>query len=228
MDTIIEKMAAELRKQGARVQAGEDLHVHFSLNSKTHMYAIGLLPLLTCHCRCKETCGKIKQGRFLPDCYAAKYCNRCPDAMTYLAINTALLIWWPSRYWEDVSNMMKTQRFMRLFDSGDANIPGYFENLCECLKANPHCHVQGFTKCYETVNSYIDTHGSLPENLHLLFSGWYDMLPDNPHGLPESRVYDDELPVGWLSCGGNCQNCACVGLGCWKASSGDIVGLKKH
>lgn len=148
--------------------------------------------------------------------------------MERLAINTALAIHKRDVYWQDVSNMMKTQRFMRLFDSGDMVINGYFENLCRVLKDNPHCHVQGFTKCYETVNMYIASHGKLPDNLHLLFSGWYDDLPINPYHLPESRVYDHELPEGWLSCGGDCRNCACVGLGCWNAKNGDIVGLKKH
>lgn len=225
---FMDKVLSALYEAKQRVLSGEDLHVHFSVNSKTHLPAIGLLPLITCHGRCRKSCGKIKSGRYLPDCYAARYCNCHPVSMTYLAINTALALYKPDVYWQDVDKMMKTQRFMRLFDSGDSIIYGYFEKLCECLKNNPHCNVQGFTKCYEIVNRYIDNNGSLPENLHLLFSGWYDLLPDNPHGLPESRVYDKDLPDGWLSCGGNCQNCACVGLGCWKACNGDIVGLKKH
>lgn len=225
---FMDKLMSAYREAEQRVLSGEDVHVSFTENSKTHMYAIGLLPILTCHGRCHESCGKIQNGRYLPDCYACKYVNRFRSSMERLAINTALAIHKPDRYWKEVSAFMNGQRFMRLFDSGDMIISGYFAGLCRALIENPHCHLQGFTKCYEIVNKYIDANGGLPGNLHLLFSGWYENLPDNPHGLPESRVYDDVLPDGWLSCGGDCRNCACVGLGCWKAERGDIVGLKKH
>ena len=207
---------------------GDDMHVICTENTKTHLLAIGLLPLITCHARCRKTCGQVKPGRYLPDCYAARIANARPLNMRRLAINTAIYLLDPVKYWREIDGVMKCQRFMRLFDSGDANLPGYFDGLCKVLEANPHCHLQGFTKCFEIVNTYIDNHGKLPDNLHLLFSGWFDMLPDNPHGLPESRVYENELPENWLSCGGNCSNCACIGLGCWKAGRGDIVGLKKH
>ena len=226
--TVNDKIRLAFEQAKQDVLEGKELHVGFTQNSKTHMYSIGLLPLLTCHGRCRKTCGEIKNGKQLPPCYACKFVNRFPDSMRRLAVNTALAIYRPNQYWKEVNDFMRCQRFMRLFDSGDMIINGYFERLCECLENNPHCDVQGFTKCYEIVNRYISKNGKLPDNLHLLFSGWYEMLPDNPHGLPESRVYDDILPEGWLSCGGDCRNCACVGLGCWKANNGDIVGLKKH
>ena len=227
-NTVLDKIKESYSWAEHEVLSGNDVHVGFTQNRKTHLYSIGLLPLVTCHARCRISCGKIPDGRYLPPCYACRFVNRFSDSMHRLAINTALAFHRPDQYWDEVNMFMHTQRFMRLFDSGDMVIPGYFERLCETLVNNPWCHVQGFTKCYEIVNEYIDENGSLPSNLHLLFSGWYDMLPDNPHGLPESGVYDKELPEGWLSCGGNCQNCACVGLGCWKAVTGDIVGLKKH
>ena len=194
----------------------------------THIPSIDLLPLFTCHGRCHELCGKVPDGKVLPPCYAAKFANRLPDVMRNYAENTVLAIHRPVQYWKEINDKMHGCRFMRLFTSGDMIINGYFENLCRCLENNPHCEVQGFTKCYEIVNRYIDSHGKTPDNLHLLFSGWYEYMPVNPHGLPESRVYDHELPDGWLSCGGNCLNCACIGLGCWKAENGDIVGLKRH
>lgn len=226
---FIEKVKAALRDAKTRLDAGEEMHVHFSEgNSKTHMPSLDLLPLITCHGRCRELCGKVKAGGYLPPCYAARIANRFPEAMKNYAENTALALYRPEQYWTEVDARMKSCRFMRLFVSGDAIIAGYFERLCSTLENNPHVEMQGFSKCYETVNRYIDDHGALPKNLHLLLSGWNEMHPDNPHNLPESMVYDDTLPDGWLSCGGNCANCACVGLGCWKASAGDVVGLKKH
>ena len=208
---------------------GMECHVYFSENnSKTNMPTIDLLPLLSCHGRCRELCGKIKSGKALPDCYAAKICNRFPDLMKHYAENTVLAIFKPEQYWTDVKAKMKVCRFMRLFGSGDMIINGYFENLCNALIENPHCEIQGFTKCYEIVNRYIKKNGSLPKNLHLLFSGWYEYMPINPYNLPESRVFDDTLPANWLGCCGNCMECCCIGTGCWKVGNGEIVGLKKH
>lgn len=226
---FIDKVKAALRDAKARLDAGEELHVHFSEgNSKTHIPSIDLLPLVTCHGRCRNLCGKTPEGKYLPPCYAARIANQYPGAMKNYAENTVLAIFRPDQYWEEVEQKMRVSRFMRLFVSGDMIIRGYFDRLCAALERNPHVDVQGFTKCYEIVNRYIDEHGSIPKNLHLLLSGWYEQEAINPHSLPESRVYDDTLPDGWLSCGGNCAHCACVGLGCWKAENGDIVGLKKH
>lgn len=199
-------------------------------NSKTGIRSIDLLPYVTCHARCRETCGKINKGRKFNKgkCYAYKLMYRNSRTCARWAINTALLIMDPSRFFAGVDYLMRSERFVRCFVAGDANIPGFFDGLCECLVNNPHCKVQGFSKCYEVVNEYIDKHGKLPDNLKMLLSGWDKMKPDNPHNLPISDVYDETLPDGWLSCGGNCLNCACVGLGCWKAENGDIVGLKRH
>lgn len=208
---------------------GKEVHVYFSENNgKTNMPTIDLLPLLSCHGRCRELCGKIENGKALPECYAAKMCNRFPELLRHYAENTVLAIYKPEKYWTDIRNKMRISRFMRLFGSGDMIINGYFENLCNALLDNPHCEIQGFTKCYEIVNRYIAENGSLPKNLHLLFSGWYEYTPINPYNLPESRVFDEELPEGWLGCCGNCMNCCCIGTGCWKAGNGEIVGLKKH
>ena len=199
-------------------------------NTKTGIKSIDLLPVVTCHARCRTTCGEIKKGRKFNrgKCYAFKLMYRNARTCARWAVNTALLILYPARFFEGVDYLMRSERFVRCFVAGDANIPGFFDSLCNCLTNNPDCRVQGFTKCYEIVNAYIEKHGALPGNLKLLFSGWEDMKPDNPHNLPISDVYDDVLPEGWLSCGGNCLHCACVGLGCWKAENGDVVGLKKH
>lgn len=226
---FIEKVKAAFNDAKARLDAGEEMHVHFSEgNSKTHMPSLDLLPLLTCHGRCRELCGKVPAGKYLPPCYAARIANRLPDAMRNYAENTVLAIFRPEQYWQEVRTKMRCCRFMRLFVSGDMIIRGYFDRLCEALEENPHLEMQGFSKCYEIVNRRIEKYGALPKNLHLLLSGWYDYQAINPHRLPESRVFDETLPEGWLTCGGNCANCACVGLGCWKAATGDIVGLKKH
>lgn len=226
---ITEKIRAAFEDAKKRLEAGEEMHVHFSEgNSKTHMPSIDLLPLFTCHGRCRATCGNIKPGKCLPDCYACRIVNRLPDTMRNYAENTVLAIFRPEQYWQEVDKKMKISRYMRLFVSGDAVINGYFSRLCDALENNPHVEMQGFSKCYEVVNREIEKRGSLPKNLHLLLSGWNEMQPINPYNLPTTNIYTDERPENWLTCGGDCSNCACVGLGCWKAAAGDVVGFKKH
>ena len=199
-------------------------------NSKTGIKSVDLLPFATCHSRCSDTCGAIKAGckYNVKKCYAYKLMYRNPSTCARYAINTALLIKSPDKFFEGVNTLLRCERFVRLFVAGDANIPGFFPRFCEVVKANPHCLVQGFSKCYEVINDYIAKNGALPVNLKLLLSGWNELKPVNPYNLPISDVYDGTLPDGWLSCGGDCHNCACVGLGCWKAAAGDVVGLKKH
>lgn len=199
-------------------------------NAKTGIRSIDLLPFITCHKRCLKTCGAIARGRKFNKgkCYAFKLMYRNPITCARYAVNTALLLDNPVVFWEGVEMLMKGERFLRCFVAGDANIGNFFENLFDIAVRAPHCEIQGFTKCWEQINAYIDKRGKLPDNVHFLLSGWDAMKPDNPHNLPVSDVYDTDLPTGWLACGNDCRNCACVGLGCWKAGAGDVVGLKKH
>lgn len=229
-NNVREKIRAAFNAARARLEAGEEMHVYFSEgNSKTHIPSIDLLPLFTCHGRCRTMCGEIRDGKKLPDCYAAKIANRFPDVLRHYAENTVLAIYRPQQYWQEVRAKMQLSRYMRLFVSGDMIIRGYFHELCAALDDVPTCEMQGFSKCYEIVNRETDARGgSLPKNLHLLLSGWNETTPINPYNLPTTNVYTDERPENWLSCGGNCANCICVGLGCWKAGPGDVVGFKKH
>lgn len=229
--TFMEKAMDAFRAAKARFDAGEELHVYFSENNhKTGMPTLDLLPLLTCHGRCREMCGKIPDGKALPPCYAANMCNRFPYIMQRYAENTVLAIYAPAQYWAEVRERMQTAPEMRLFGSGDAVIKGYFRNLCDALRAVPGCEMQGFTKCWETAAAEIDRSGNLPANLHLLLSGWDGVKPYNPHNLPETDVYEKgtELPSGWRACCGNCQECRREKKGCWAAGAGDIVGFEFH
>lgn len=198
-------------------------------NTKTGIRSIDLLPFVTCHKRCRNTCGEIKKGRKFNKgkCYAFKLMYRNPTTCARYAINTALLLYRPVKFWEGVERLISCERFVRCFVAGDGVVPGFFYNLFQIMMRNRHCKVQGFTKCWEEYNRCIEKYGK-QENIKFLLSGWDDMKPNNPYNVPVSDVYDETLPDGWLACGGSCIECACVGLGCWKATDGDIVGLKKH
>lgn len=227
--TVMNKIMEAYRDAERRCLAGEDMHVHFSdANGKTGMVGIDLLPLITCHGRCRELCGFIEEGKALPPCYACRVVNQYPDARRNYAENTALAIHRPAQYWAEVSAELRCQRTARLFGSGDMIIAGYLDHLVTVARANSHCEIYGMTKCEEIINKWISENGPLPENLHILLSRWKGYEPHNPHNLPTTAVYEDERPTEWLPCCGDCKACFRAQAGCWAAKAGDIVGFKYH
>lgn len=227
--TVREKITEAYREAEKRVKSGEEVHVHFSdANGKTGMVGIDLLPLITCHGRCRELCGYIEEGKVLPPCYACRVVNQYKDCMTNYAENTALAIHRPEQYWEEVSNELNGRRTARLFGSGDMIIAGYIDGLVNAALDNPHCEIYGMTKCEEVLNRWIDNNGPLPKNLHILLSRWKGYEPHNPHNLPTTAVYENEKPAEYLACCNDCTKCFREKEGCWKAGPGDIVGFKYH
>jgi hypothetical protein len=110
--------------------------------------------------------------------------------------------------------------------------------MVECARENPHCEILAFTKKFNIVNEWIDGNGDLPENLHIIFSAWENLNPENPHNLPEGLAVDcktetgmalwNNLPKNYFVCGGNCFACACGGLGCWRLNKNETVVFKMH
>ena len=146
------------------------------------------------------------------------------------ANNTAIALYRPMEYFQQISDFVKTQRYFRFHVSGDIVNDVYFQNMVDIARENPHCEILAFTKRFTIVNNWIAKNGQLPENMHILFSGWNNLTPDNPHNLPETTVFehDEDFNPDWKMCGGNCFECVCRGLGCWQAKSGDIIAFKKH
>ena len=210
--------ALRITREYFRTHAGANIEfIPGEPNTKTGIRSIDLLPYITCHARCRETCGKIKKGcKFNKGkCYAYKLLYRNPSTAARYAINTALAIYRPRVFWTGVEKFVHCERFVRCFVSGDGRLPGFFDNLFRVMMNNKHCMVQGFTKCYEQYNACIEKYGK-QDNIKFLLSGWNELKPDNPHNLPISDVYDDVLPDGWLSCGGNCYNCGGSGVKQWR------------
>lgn len=218
------RFRSELKKAIDDVKAGKVKHVSISKGNVKMgaVLSVSLLPFITCPGRCKGTCGG--------ECYAAKIALLRGSVLTAYARNTALAMFRPDIYWSEVKKAMAGVRFFRFHVSGDIIDKKYFAELVNACKENTHCNVLVFTKRYEIVNSYIKENGSLPENLHLLFSGWDNLDPINPYDLPETNVYnkDTEPAENWLLCGGNCFECGCRGVGCWQAKKGETIAFKKH
>lgn len=184
--------------------------------------SVSTLPFITCPARCKGTCGK--------ECYAAKIALLRKSILVSYARNTALYMLKPDLFWAGVEYAIKGARFFRFHVSGDIVNREYFENMVAIAKRNEHCQILAFTKRFEVVNAWTNENGDLPENLHILFSGWENMTTVNPHNIPETNVFDKKVgpAESWLVCGGNCFNCACRGVGCWQAKKGDVIAFAKH
>jgi len=205
------------------IEAGKNLHVTISNgNSKMgSIPSVSLLPFLTCPSCCKSTCGE--------KCYAAKLAKLRPSVLSSYAKNTAIAIHRPEQFFMEIELVMSMSKYFRFHVSGDIMNRAYFARMIQACIHNPGCQVLVFTKQYEIVNKWIEDHGKLPKNLHILFSGWANLSPINPYNLPETNVYGKEGPQeSWLLCGGNCETCACRGLGCWQAKNGDTIAFKLH
>lgn len=213
---VMQKFISAIRRMD-----GEELHVKFSGgNSKMGAVpSVSLLPFLTCPVRCKDTCG--------PACYAAKLANLRPSVLNSYANNTVLAIRDMDRYFEEIRDFCRAQRFFRFHVSGDIINNQYFEGMLWTANENPHCEFLAFTKRFEIVNEYAEL---LPENLHILFSGWTNLEPINPYKFPETNIFTEENPPkeNWTICGGNCFECACRGTGCWTIQKGETIAFHKH
>ena len=184
--------------------------------------SISLLPLYTCPKLCWKTCAG--------ECYAVRNCNfRSNTMLAGAAKNTAILEEAPQLFWQQVEKFCSTAYFFRWHVAGDIPSAEYFSKMVEVAKRCPDCEFLVFTKHYFIVNSFMDKE-ELPLNLHIIFSGWDGIKVPNPHGLPETVVYEEEEEIQkrWLLCAGECFRCACRGLGCWKAGRGDMIALPKH
>lgn len=221
---IIGKFTDALKAAKKDVKSGADMRVRISnANSKMgNVASVSLLPFLTCPGYCSGTCGK--------KCYAAKLANLRPTVLKSYAISTAIVQLAPAVYWKQVNAAICGVRFFRFHVSGDIMNYDYFENMVKCAVDNPHCEILAFTKKYDTVNEWIQRNGDLPRNLHILFSGWTNLDPCNPYGIPETNVFsnENEIRENWKICGGNCFNCACRGVGCWQAKNGETIAFKMH
>lgn len=223
-DKVLAKFSDALREAAEEVKTGAVTKVSISnANSKMgNVASVSILPFLSCPGRCAGSCG-VK-------CYAAKLANLRPSVLKSYARNQALAMYRPDLYWAQVNVAVMSVRYFRFHVSGDILNRDYFDHVVEVARSNQKTEILMFTKRYEIVNKWIADNGELPENLHILFSGWENLKPVNPHKLPETNVFKSEAEIrdDWKLCGGNCFNCACRGVGCWQAGKGETVAFKLH
>ena len=165
-------------------------------------------------------------------CYARKLERLRPAVRNAYQHNLDILISDPDTYWREVEASIMMSRFFRFHVSGDIPDASYFNKMAEIAERNPHCQILCFTKKYEIVNDYIADNWALPDNLHLIFSAWDNLLMENPYNLPMAYVcFRDghtDAPSWAYLCNGNCTECAKTEGGCWNLKAGEAVVFNEH
>lgn len=187
--------------------------------------SVSLPSIVTCrNCSCQNKC------------YARKLERIRKSVREAYQHNLNVLQESPQVYWREVEAAIMMSRFFRFHVSGDIPNADYLRNMVEVAKRNSHCEILCFTKKYELVNEYLQntecTAHKLPENLHIIFSGWVGLEMVNPFSLPEAHVrYRDGSTTARenaLQCGGNCTECAITDGGCWTLKDGEQVVFNEH
>lgn len=170
------------------------------------------------------SCGNCKECKFL--CYDIKACLQYPNTVIDARVrNWAVLKKNRALYFETIDKAIarrRTNKFFRWHVAGDIIDPDYFDNMVEIARRHPDFVFWTYTKMYGIVNSWIDEHGAIPANLHIMFSEWDGMPMINPHGMP---VFSCKLKAGnknrtaesfatMYKCPGNCDICKACGRGC--------------
>jgi hypothetical protein len=182
--------------------------------------SVSLPPVVTCQSGC--TCAK--------KCYAVKLCRIYKNVKQAYDRNLDIFYSNPVEYWKQINDVLSVSRFFRYHVSGDIVSYDYFAKVVESALNNPNCDILMFTKKYYIVNSYIFNHGTLPKNLHVIFSEWDGMFLENPYNLPVSRVIfrGNETPENANICTGNCLECAKNNRNCWNMKNGESVYFHEH
>jgi hypothetical protein len=182
--------------------------------------SVSLPPVITCP----------KGAPCAKKCYAAKLCRIYSTVRNAYQRNLDILNNNWDDYWRQTRDAVKMAKYFRFHVSGDIPNAAYFKEMTITAKQCPDTQILAFTKQYAIVNNYIDIFGSLPENLHILFSEWDGLTVPNPHSLPTAAVIfkGTEPAPNWKICGGNCTQCACQGVGCWELKNGETIAFYEH
>lgn len=207
--------------------------IHISLcNSKLDGSKLGMAPIPSINlppvktCRhnapCKETC------------YACKGLFLMPSNQNRLWDNWEFYDNHPMEYFREIRKACTTSKFFRWHSAGDIPSAWYFWNMVHVAKDIPDTKFLCFTKQYETVNSYLNRFGWLPENLIVVFSAWGDYEFENPYNLPVAYIRlksgegADKIPANARKCTGYCAECILGSENCWNMQHGDSVVFDEH
>ena len=203
----------------------EELHVSISHgNSKMGAVpSLSLPPIKTCSASACKHCAK--------KCYARRMIAMRKTVREAYERNLYLFQNEPEKFWREVNGALAMTTHFRFGVSGDIANTDYFSHMVELAEKNTHCQILCFTKQFEIVNEYLNTH-NLPSNLHIIFSAWKGLDMNNPHNLPEAHVfYRDGTTTakdGAKYCSGNCFECATTNRNCWSLQKGEQIIFNEH
>ena len=138
----------------------------------------------------------------------------------------------PKGYFKDIikqlSQPLVIYRYVRWHSSGDIVDLNYFDGMCRVARKCKGINFLCFTKKYEIINTWLSAEATIPNNLHIVFSGWDESWKfDNPYNIPVAyvRFKDDKRDFSNAKqCTGKCYEC----VECWKLKKGDTVVFNKH
>lgn len=187
--------------------------------------SVNLPPIKTCrpNCPCASKC-YARKGHFV-----------FQNVKNTLENNLSLYQSDSETYFREIFNFIDAgalvYRYFRWHASGDIIDDDYFAGMVDIAKRSPLTSFLAFTKKYEIVNSWVDQHGAIPPNLHIVFSAWGKALsPINPHQFPVAYVAlrnPEErgvIPKDAIPCSGHCDGC----FQCWNLQNGQSVYFNQH
>lgn len=165
-------------------------------------------------------------------CYARRLERLRPSVAEAYNRNLTVLLTDPDTYWREVEAVIMLSRFFRFHVSGDIPDADYLGKMLLIAARQPHCQILCFTKKFDLVNDILSAGIRLPDNLHIIFSGWKGLEMINPFSLPEAHVrFRDGTTTaadGAIQCLGNCTECAVTDSGCWVLKPGQQIVFDEH
>lgn len=199
--------------------------------SKTGEYILTASLPVGCTCDPEAPCLRRKE------CYGLRGNMRFPSYKEKMERNLKLYKERPDLYFSSIDTdlTMVQYKYFRWFVTGDIPEKEFFSDIIvELAKRHPKTRFLCFTKKYAFVDSWLNTHKSLPSNLNVVYSCWGSFMPDNPHDLPRTFVRYKEnspyvkenefIPGNAKECEGKCDGC----LKCWYLKNGESVVFNKH
>lgn len=174
------------------------------------------------------------------DAPCRKGCYACKGNFTYKTVKSGLqknldaFIEDPNKFFNILHNQLEMipYKFFRYHSSGDIVNERYLEGMCWLARKHKGTQFLCFTKKYELVNKYLNSHRK-PKNLVIVLSNWGEWVCDNPHNLPTAWVEfgtetDKLIPENSIKCHGKCAECINTSEHCWRIQKGESVYFHKH
>lgn len=181
---------------------------------------INMPPIITCNRNCKG-------------CYAQKGNFTYKTVKEGIRRNYEAYLEDNKKFFDILHNQLEMipYKFFRYHSSGDIVDERYLEGMCWLARQHKGTQFLCFTKKYDLVNGYFETHRK-PKNLILVLSAWGNLVPDNPHNFPTAWVdgigFEELIPKNANRCSGNCGECVNTSEHCWRMQKGESVVFHKH